>query len=247
MDHIGPHADHVDVHVPVEQDVVRQVFQGLAGQADHHSGAHLVAQVPEDVQTVLPHRPFMVPVLRMEGGIQSRIAGFDPQQIPVGPRFLPAPVGIFRLFPQAQGKPQFPVPQLLDVPDQAFHISDEFLILPFTGLEGQGPVLVVQSPPGHGQDVLPGGVEPFHFLIVPADTAVEAVFDAPVGKFQKAPVIGHPAHGSAFHRIGGVVEGLPVFRVGKAQQGNQVCPIQVVFVQQCLEIHTIPFFTLPSL
>ena len=41
------HADHVDIVLLVEQDVVGKVLRCLSGQADHHAGADLIADLPQ--------------------------------------------------------------------------------------------------------------------------------------------------------------------------------------------------------
>ena len=66
MDDVRTHADHVDIHVPVKQDVVGQIFYGLAGQAAHVAGADLIANGPQRVEAVLADLPLMMAVLRMK-------------------------------------------------------------------------------------------------------------------------------------------------------------------------------------
>ena len=174
----------------------------------------------------------MVPVLRMEGGIKRRIAGLDTQKVPMGSGLEPAPIGFLGLLSHTQGDAQLSVAQFLDVPEQAFHVSNELLILPFSGLESQGTIPVVPGPLGYGQKVFPVGVEPFHFLVVPADAAVIAVLDAPVGKFQQAPIVVHPAHRAGLYLIGGIVQPFPVLGISQSQQGPQVVAVHCLALGQ---------------
>ena len=241
VDHVGPHANHINVHIPEEQNIVRQIVGGLAGKTNHHPGTHLIADIPENFQAMLPDAPLMVPVLGMQGGVQPGIAGFNPQQVPVGAGLKPALIRFRGLLPYAQGQPQFSVGQVLDGMNQVFHLFGKFLILPLSGLESQRAVPVVVSPFGHGQDILPAGGEPLHLGVVPADAAVQAIFDALVGKLQKPPIIGHPAHFFGFHCIGRIVQGLALLGFQGANQGTKVCPVQAGFLQNLCNGHTFPF------
>ena len=69
MDDVRPHADHVDIHVAVEQDVVGQIFYGLARQAAHVAGADLIANGPQRIEAILADLPLVVAVLRMKLGV----------------------------------------------------------------------------------------------------------------------------------------------------------------------------------
>lgn len=222
MDDVRPHADHVDIHVAVEEDVISQVTQGLAGQADHVARPYLIADAAQAVQAILADLPAVMAVLRMEGGVEVRIARFDAQEIAVGTGLEPAAVRVFRLFADAEGQAQFAVAQVLDVADEAFDVVDEGFILPFAGLEGQGSVTVFPGPAGHGQDIVARRVEAFHFVIALADAAVFAVFDAVIGKFDKAPVIDDAAHIGSLDGISRIIESLEFIRIGNREERDQI-------------------------
>ena len=117
MDDVGTHADHVDVHVPVKEDVIGQIAQGLAGQADHVPCPDLVADAAQAVQAVLADLPAVMAVLGMERRVEVGVARFDAQEIAVGAGVEPAAVRFFRLFTDAEGQAQFAVAQGLDVAD----------------------------------------------------------------------------------------------------------------------------------
>ena len=222
VDDVRAHADHVDVHVPVKEDVIGQVFDGLAGQADHVARPYLVTDAAQAVETVFADLPAVVAVLGMEGRVERRITRLDAQEIAVGTGLEPAAVRIFRLFADAEGQAQFAVAQFLDVPHKAFDVVDEFFVLSFTGLERQGAVAVLPGPAGHGQDVIARRIEAFHFVVALADAAVFAVFDAVIGKFDEAPVIDDAADISGLDGIRRVIQGLQLIGISDAEKFYQV-------------------------
>ena len=222
MDDVGTHADHVDVHVPVKEDVIDQIAQGLAGQADHVPCPDLVADAAQAVQAVLADLPAVMAVLGMERRVEVGVARFDAQEIAVGAGIEPAAVRFFRLFTDAEGQAQFAVAQGLDVADEAFDVVDELFILPFAGLEGQGAVAVLPGPAGHGQDVFARRIEAFYFVIALADAAVFAVFDTVIGKFDEAPVIDDASHTGGLDSISRIIKRLEFIRIGNREQRDQI-------------------------
>ncbi len=96
----------------------RQVFVGLAGDADHHAAADLVAHRPRRRRISRRSDRF-----RPRGGwirvIQLPVRGLEAQEIAVGPGLAPGPQ--IRLGPLAEaerhGQGRFPA----DPPDDAGH------------------------------------------------------------------------------------------------------------------------------
>ena len=139
---VRPHANHIDIHIAIEQNIVCQVTYGLTGKADHIPRPDLIADASQTFKASLADRPLMVAVIGMKGRIEVGITRLDAQQIAVSTGFKPASVGIFCLFTDAEGQSQFAVAQLFDIVNQAFDVIDKSLVLPFTGLDGQRAVLI---------------------------------------------------------------------------------------------------------
>ena len=99
-----PHADHVDVVLGEKQDVVGQIVQRLAGQADHHAGADLIADVAQHGEAF--HARFEGLIRGMDFGEQRRIGGFDAQQIAMRAGFVEALVGLADCWPMHSVMPR---------------------------------------------------------------------------------------------------------------------------------------------
>ena len=169
-------------------------------------------------------------VLRVQRLIQGRIAAFDPQQISVCPCIVPAAVGLFCLFPYTEGNAQGTVTDGFDFPNHVFHEINKAIVLPFPRLQCHRTVLLFITPAGHSDNIFLRRVKALHFFVAPADTAVTAVFNTAVGKFQQAPVIIHIAYPFLFYRISRGVKLVQFVGRGAAQKGNKVVFIQFFFV-----------------
>ncbi|KXA69552.1 hypothetical protein HMPREF3201_00910 [Megasphaera sp. MJR8396C] len=220
VDDVGSHADHIDIHVAVEEDIVSQVAEGLAGKADHIPRPDLIADTAQAFQAGFADLPFMMAVIGMEGRIESGIAGLDAQQVAVGTGFKPAPIGFFRLFADTKGQAQLAVAQFLDVADQAFDIIDEGLVLPFAGLDSQGAVLILIGPAGHGQNIFPRRIKAFDFVVALADAAVFTIFNAVVGKLDEPPIVDDAADIFSLDGISRIIQFLQVVGLSQTQQGD---------------------------
>jgi hypothetical protein len=73
--------DHVDVHGLEEEQVLCEVAEGLPRQADHHSGAHLEAQLVELSKAFHPPVPRVV--CRVQLGVEIGVGALYPQQVPM--------------------------------------------------------------------------------------------------------------------------------------------------------------------
>ena len=91
-----PHADHDDLLLLEEQDVTGELFDTLAGQADHHARAELVADVVEQAQAIATALPTVI--RRVKPTVEIGITGFDAQQIAFGAGLEPGAVGRLGLF-----------------------------------------------------------------------------------------------------------------------------------------------------
>ena len=101
MTKIGPNADHVEIQLGEQFDVVGQVIKGLTRNADHHAAADFVAQLPqlfENRRAVgAPFRP-----RRMDSIEQRAIRGLEPQKVTVGPSAPPCSQLVIVAFAQAE-------------------------------------------------------------------------------------------------------------------------------------------------
>ena len=71
------------------------LLDALAGQADHHARAELVADVVEQAQAIATALPTVI--RRVKPTVEIGITGFDAQQIAFGAGLVPGAVGRFRL------------------------------------------------------------------------------------------------------------------------------------------------------
>ena len=118
---VGPHSCHIDIKITKKNQVICQVGKGLKRQADHHTGANLVANITEGFQCPEAAPVVMLQVVWMEFFIKVLVRHFDTQKVPVRSGFEPAAVGFFRLFAKGERNVKFPLRQLPDLFQQFFN------------------------------------------------------------------------------------------------------------------------------
>ena len=189
MGNVGAEPDHRHIHPLEEEQVVGQVVQRLAGQADHDPGTGLVADALQAFQAVEPPAEAVQLVVGVDPVIELLGRALDPQQVAVRPGVEPAPVGLLALLAERKGDAQAAGVDLLDLPHEPFDLVDEGGIAALAALQGHGPVAELVGEVGAGQHlVVAEAVAPDPVVAAP-QAAVQAVLLADVAIFDQPPEV----------------------------------------------------------
>jgi len=208
-----PDADHVEIEMAERIDVPCQRCERLAGDADHHAAADLVAklaQLPENGNPVGdPARQG-----RMDECVEVRVGGLEAKQIAIGARL--APRGEVLGWPLADAQRDGQRRLAAD----AAHDARE----PFSGdavvlarLHHDRAVAEADGLAGAGENLVLGHAVTLDAGVGRADAAVGAGSDAVIGDFDQAAQVDFVADIAASGPVGRAPELLQPRGVGLAQ------------------------------
>ncbi len=228
MGQIRPHPDHVEIHVPEEGNVPRQIVYRLPWQPNHDPASSLIADPLQHLNTRFP--AFITMIRRMQLRIQLGRGGLHPQQITMRASLPPTTVHRFRLLPETQRDTQPITKKMTHLVQKLFNVDSVVLGFNLPGLQDDRPIAMIKGPLRHPHNILCGQAITNHGLIALPDAAIETILGAVIPEFNQAAQA-HPfADLPDFHLIGGLEQRGGLFQT---QQRHHLVMTQLIRRSGC--------------